>query len=66
MAEIKVSQNIRPNCNYRKGCEKLSNFHGFGLDLCWGCYAEFMKTWLESSDTPVVSQQFSLDFGGSQ
>lgn len=32
----------RPMCDC-KGCESVSNFHGFGRHLCWACYARVIE-----------------------
>ena len=33
----------RPMCD-SKGCESVSNFHGFGRDVCWSCYARLITS----------------------
>jgi hypothetical protein len=33
----------RPMCDSR-GCESVSNFHGFGRDVCWSCYSRLLTS----------------------
>jgi hypothetical protein len=33
----------RPMCD-SKGCENVSNFHGFSRNVCWCCYARLLQS----------------------
>lgn len=64
--------NDRPMCDF-KGCERVSNFHGFERDVCWSCYArllenggfysltqEYRESTIESNPAHLESPQLSL------
>lgn len=67
MSEI-TYQNILPMCIRCK--DRVSNFHGFGEDLCWPCYSAFILSFqmemVGKSSTQDTSPQFFLDFSSGK
>jgi len=39
------------------GCEMVSNFHGFGRDVCWGCYSRMMVSPYRKEDCIVAQKE---------
>lgn len=56
---ITLASSERPSCKW-KGCELLSQFHGFGTDLCWMHYSNYMHLILHP-ESNLSESQINLD-----